>query len=614
MSDAVVFTNILAYSAQVACIAVLGGVTALAARRWPARLRYAYWRALVALCALLPWLQARRALPPDAAGGVTSVIESIDTSRVAAAAPSLDWTTAAVALLAAGAALRLAWLGVGLLYLRRLRTAGEPAAAIEDQEALQHALGTRAEVRYVARLAQPATFGLRRPVVLLPEALKRHSEHVQRAVLYHELLHVRRRDWPWMLVEELLRAVLWFHPGAWWLISRVQLAREELVDELVVLATGRRRAYMEALLAFAEAPGAGGGWRRAAIAPVAAFARRRHLFHRIVLISKEAVMSSRQIVLWSVAAGLVMSGATWFVVGAFPLQQPIQAGRAQAPGSTGVTIASGDAPGPLEQRARPITPENPIPRRTYSVSPQYPAGAVPAGARGGVSVRITLDETGRVAEVRPLRAPERVTFDITPQGGPGGRGVSETNRASSAVADAFTDAAARAVRQWQYDPPADGPISFQVTFYFQPDADASLIAHGGPATAVGGGGRAGVTRLVSPAGAMSAPPPPPPPPAPGAWADGAVRVGGVIMAPTRTKNVAPVYPAVAQAAKVQGVVIVEARIEPDGRVGDVRVVRSIPLLDQAAIDAVRQWEYTPTLLNGVPVAIIMTMTVNFTLT
>ena len=73
------------------------------------------------------------------------------------------------------------------------------------------------------------------------------------------------------------------------------------------------------------------------------------------------------------------------------------------------------------------------------------------------------------------------------------------------------------------------------------------------------------------------------------------------------------YPTVAQAARVQGVVILEAVIGPDGKVADVKVLRSVPLLDDAAISAVRQWEYTPTLLNGVPVPVIMTVTVNFTM-
>ena len=92
----------------------------------------------------------------------------------------------------------------------------------------------------------------------------------------------------------------------------------------------------------------------------------------------------------------------------------------------------------------------------------------------------------------------------------------------------------------------------------------------------------------------------------------AVRVGGQIKPPTKIKDVKPVYPAIARSARVTGVVIVEATIGPDGKVIDAKVVRSVPLLDQAALDAVQQWEYMPTLLNGVPVPVVVTVTINFT--
>jgi periplasmic protein TonB len=99
---------------------------------------------------------------------------------------------------------------------------------------------------------------------------------------------------------------------------------------------------------------------------------------------------------------------------------------------------------------------------------------------------------------------------------------------------------------------------------------------------------------------------PPPPSAP-------VRVGGKIKEPRKLKNVAPAYPDIAKQARVQGVVVLEATIDPSGRVENVRVLRGIPLLNESALDAVRRWVYSPTLLNGVPVAVIMTVTVNFTL-
>ena len=120
-------------------------------------------------------------------------------------------------------------------------------------------------------------------------------------------------------------------------------------------------------------------------------------------------------------------------------------------------------------------------------------------------------------------------------------------------------------------------------------------------------------------GPMAPPPPPPPPPPPSAGAPvspsgmAPVRVGGNIKVPTKVKDVRPLYPPAAQNAGIQGVVILEATIDVDGRVGDAKVLRSIPELDQAAVEAVRQWEFTPTEVNGVRVPVIMTVTVNFSL-
>ena len=92
----------------------------------------------------------------------------------------------------------------------------------------------------------------------------------------------------------------------------------------------------------------------------------------------------------------------------------------------------------------------------------------------------------------------------------------------------------------------------------------------------------------------------------------AIRIGGQIRPPIRIKEVAPLYPAIARSARVQGDVVIEATIDEGGKVADARVVKSVPLLDQAALDAVRQWEYQPSLLNGVPTAVVTTVTVKFT--
>ena len=109
-----------------------------------------------------------------------------------------------------------------------------------------------------------------------------------------------------------------------------------------------------------------------------------------------------------------------------------------------------------------------------------------------------------------------------------------------------------------------------------------------------------LTRSAIP-GSVSSPPP----------AGTPVRVGGNIRAPLKTKDVEPVMPDLARQVGIQGIVILEVTIDTQGKVANARVLRSILQLDQAALDAVRQWEYTPTYLNGSPVPVIMTVPVPF---
>ena len=141
----------------------------------------------------------------------------------------------------------------------------------------------------------------------------------------------------------------------------------------------------------------------------------------------------------------------------------------------------------------------------------------------------------------------------------------------------------------------------QVPDQVKPEEGIDLGVEGGVPGGVEGGVPGGVVGGVV-GGLPDAPPPPQ-----------AIRVGGQIKEPKKLKNVPPAYPDIAKQARVQGVVILECTISPQGKVTDVKVLRGIPLLDQAAIEAVKQWVYTPTLLNGVPMPVIMTVTVNFKL-
>lgn len=92
-----------------------------------------------------------------------------------------------------------------------------------------------------------------------------------------------------------------------------------------------------------------------------------------------------------------------------------------------------------------------------------------------------------------------------------------------------------------------------------------------------------------------------------------VRVGGSIKVPARVKEVAPVYPEKARRSRIQGIVILDITVEPDGAVTNVKVLRSIPDLSDAAIEAVKQWRYAPTLVDGKAIPIRMAVSLNFTI-
>jgi protein TonB len=109
-------------------------------------------------------------------------------------------------------------------------------------------------------------------------------------------------------------------------------------------------------------------------------------------------------------------------------------------------------------------------------------------------------------------------------------------------------------------------------------------------------------------GIMDAPPPPPPAPSAPKIP---IRVGGQIAEPTVLVRVPPEYPEIAARAQIHGVVILEAVVDEAGTVQDVRVLRSVKFLDQPAIAALRQWRYTPLLLNGEPQPFVLTVSLTF---
>jgi protein TonB len=159
-------------------------------------------------------------------------------------------------------------------------------------------------------------------------------------------------------------------------------------------------------------------------------------------------------------------------------------------------------------------------------------------------------------------------------------------------------------------PPPQAPVEpatfvapIEVPDQIRPEeASLDLGVEGGVAGGVEGGIAGGVLGGV--VGGLPAAPPPPPK---------VIRIGGALVAPKLVRRVQPVYPEMATLAHVQGIVILEAQVDVNGQVKDVKVLRGLPLLDDAAMEAVRQWRYQPLLLNGVPTEFILTVTMNFNL-
>jgi TonB family protein len=234
------------------------------------------------------------------------------------------------------------------------------------------------------------------------------------------------------------------------------------------------------------------------------------------------------------------------------------------------------------------------PKLIKEVEPVYPAEARKARIEGVVILEATTDLYGRVVGVKVLRS-----------------------------VPALDQAAIDALKQWVYEPMViDGKpraVVFTVTLQFNLDDENKPKAgeiggvrggvlsgvsggvQGGVSTGVEGGVKGGVAGGVAGAQDLIK------------FEGDAVRAVGEIKAPKLVKEVLPRYPEVARQARVEGVVILEAKADEQGNVIDARILRSIPLLDQAAIDAVKQWKYEPMLIDGKPRKIIFTVTVRFVL-
>jgi TonB family protein len=301
------------------------------------------------------------------------------------------WPAALTALLVAGAVARVGWLAVGGLAIRRLVSRSRPLTETVLGESLPHGVPARAEVRLSDDVSGPVTFGLRRPVVLVPPTFFSLPREARRAVLFHELLHVARRDWLRMLIEEIWCAVVWFHPLARALVSQVDLAREMLVDRLTIATTGDRRAYVQALIAFA-----GTSARPAAISTP--FMRPAHFSRRIAGLSAAEVPMSRVLsAIGLCTAVLITSVTTVSSAVLMPMSRPA--------GSGGVVDARGVSAHP--QDVQKPGPGVTLPRVVREVKPDYTPEALQAKIQGSMALTTVVGVDGvpgRIVVTRSLDA------------------------------------------------------------------------------------------------------------------------------------------------------------------------------------------------------------------
>jgi TonB family protein len=593
MSSALIWNNLLTYSLQIGLLVGLAAfVPAMLRFRLPGA-RLIYLQVLVAVCLLLPLVQPWRHVVADTNLEVSTSVVVVERLGPGSG-PTLPWRQLGLGLLAAGVLIRLGWLAVGFRRLGRFRRNARP---IEQSGSCPTFLSDE--------ISSPVTFGFRNPVVLLPAGFPEMDPGRQQAILCHEFLHVERSDWIVMVVEEVVRAIFWFHPAIWWVLSEIQLAREQAVDREVVARTQAREEYVDALL---EIAGAG---LQMDLAPAPLFLRRRHLKQRVVSIFKEVHMSKTRLIS-RLAIGLaILLTAGWLVTETLPLAAAPQVVN-DAPG---VTVDVGAAT--LMHRA-PVA---------------YPEAARRAGIQGTVVLDATLDGSGNVSDAKVISGPtelRRAALDSVLQwhfanGAAGavrqvtiGFQLTEGKAAPAARPSAVTmrgldGSTVKNIRVLGLSDQGRGELLSALPVHEGDTISADLIAKVEQAVK-GFDEHLRVVEILSAAGeatiqitapdytaeAMPAGP-------------SRIKIGGSVQQTKLISQPHPVYPPDAKAARIQGVVKLSAIIGKDGSIQKLEVISGHPLLVPSALEAVQQWKYQTTLLNGQPVEVLTQIDVNYTL-
>jgi TonB family protein len=372
------FERVVFYSAQFGFVAL---ATALLPRifrmRDPKALEWLLSNGL-AWATLLPFseflFQMTRISPPES--GLTISSEAVAGAMAAPVRSGGLW------ILAAGAAAMLLWRLAGLVRLSCYRRTAQPIEPPEllggETLQLHRRLGVEARYYLSDRVDGPLTYGVFSHAVIVPPRVLELPLAQRRAIVVHELLHARRKDWLGLLAIELERCLLWFHPAVHWFARQHARVREQAVDQESIELTADRESYLEALLEIARIPLRSDP----AVAPL--FLERNNLKQRVEIILEGKPMSKmrRVVVLSALSAALV--GAALWISSALPL--------AAADSSTRVEIYKVGEGGVM------------APRLIDKVEPAYSAEASEAKLEGTVILAVEVHPDGRIHNARVTKA------------------------------------------------------------------------------------------------------------------------------------------------------------------------------------------------------------------
>ncbi len=391
MNTAQLWNNIIAYALQVGLLVGVGALAPPLLRIRTPRARLLFWQTLLAACLILPWVQPWR---QEVINATSETLPAVQAPVSALAPASRNAVTVSLRrpysfaeiilwLLAAGIAIRLVWLAVGLIRLAGYRRRGQ---TLQSDPVFRIATATSARWLVSDEIASPVTFGWRDPVVLLPARFPDLRGELRDAILCHELVHVERRDWLFTFAEEIVRAAFWFHPAIWWVLGEIQLAREQTVDQTVVEITNARGSYVDALLAMASPVPES---NHLDLAPAPLFLRRRHFRRRVLELVQEVRMRrlSKMRLIFSQAAALTaIAGVAWVVSEALPLAAAPQ----RITDATGVSVNAGNA------------------KLVYRTPISYPAEALLRGVEGRIIVEATIGADGQLSDETVVRCPREL--------------------------------------------------------------------------------------------------------------------------------------------------------------------------------------------------------------